>query len=202
MAGAWTSLSIKDATGTTRTMRAWDESGAGTGPFSFGQVFSDGSGSASQPGQVGSPGDVVTVTLTVDTSAYADGDVLADTQTITNAMRIAGGHGVLQSLQLVDPDAQGQPLDLYFFSVTHSLGTENAAPTISDADVIDMFGPVAIASSDYGDLGGCKVASVRGIGLMMEADAASRDLYVGAISRGTGTYAGGSLTLKLAFLWD
>ena len=61
MAGAWTTLSIKDAAGTTRTMRAWDESGAGTGPYSFGQVFSDGTGSASQPGQVGSPGDVISV---------------------------------------------------------------------------------------------------------------------------------------------
>lgn len=202
MAGAWTTLSIKDATGTTRTMRSWDESGAGAGPFSFGQVFSDGSGSASQPGQVGSPGDVVTVTLTVDTSAYADGDVLADTQVIANAMRIAGGHGVLQSLQLVDPDDQGQPMDLYFFSVTHALGTENSAPSISDADAVDIFGPVPIESSDYRDLGGCKVASVRGIGLMMEAASGSRDMYVGAISRGTGTYAGGSLTLKLSFLWD
>jgi len=202
MAGAWTTLSIKDAGGFTRPMRVWDESAAGTGPFSFGQVFSDGSGSASQPGQVGSPGDVVTVTLTVDTSAYADGDVLADTQVIANAMRIAGGHGVLQSLQLVDPDDQGQPMDLYFFSVTHALGTENSAPSISDADAVDIFGPVPIESSDYRDLGGCKVASVRGIGLMMEAASGSRDMYVGAISRGTGTYAGGSLTLKLSFLWD
>lgn len=200
--GTWTTLSIKDALGATRTMRAWDESGAGTGPFSFGQVFSDGTGSSSQPGQVGSPGDVITVTLSVDTSIYADGDVLADTQTITDAMRIAGGHGVLQSLQLVDPDDQGQPMDLYFFSVTHSLGTENLAPSISDANAIDIFGPVPIASGDYRDLGGCKVASVRGIGLMLESASGSRDLYVGAISRGTGTYAGGSLTLKLSFLWD
>ena len=202
MAGAWTTLSIKDAAGTTRTMRAWDESGAGTGPYSFGQVFSDGTGSASQPGQVGSPGDVISVALTVDTNVYADGDVLADTQTIANAMRIEGGHGVLQSLQLIDPDDQGQPMDLYFFSVTHSLGTENGAPSISDADAIDIFGPVPIVSGDYRDLGGCKVASVRGIGLMLESASGSRDLYVGAISRGTGTYAGGSLTLKLSFLWD
>lgn len=202
MAGAWTTLSIKDGAGTTRTMRAWDESGGGAGPFSFGQVFSDGSGASSQPGQVGSPGDVVVVTLTIDTSAYADGDVLADTQVITNAMRITGGHGVLQSLQLVDPDDQGQPMDLYFFSTMHALGTENSAPSISDADAVDIFGPVPIESSDYRDLGGCKVASVRGIGLMMEAASGSRDMYVGAISRGTGSYAGGSLTLKLSFLWD
>lgn len=46
MAGAWTTLSIKDGGGTSRTMRAWDESGTGAGPFSFGQVLGDGSGGA------------------------------------------------------------------------------------------------------------------------------------------------------------
>lgn len=44
MAGAWTTISVKDAAGTTRTMRAWDESGTGIGPFSFGQVLADGLG--------------------------------------------------------------------------------------------------------------------------------------------------------------
>lgn len=44
MAGSWTYLDIKDGLGTTRNMRAWDESGAGTGPFSFGQVLANGSG--------------------------------------------------------------------------------------------------------------------------------------------------------------
>ncbi len=46
MPGAWTTLSVKDAAGTTRTMRAWDESGAGSGPYSFGQVLADGVGGA------------------------------------------------------------------------------------------------------------------------------------------------------------
>jgi hypothetical protein len=46
MAGAWTFLNIKDALGTTRPMRAWDESGTGAGPHSFGQVLADGLGGA------------------------------------------------------------------------------------------------------------------------------------------------------------
>jgi hypothetical protein len=46
MAGAWTFLNIKDALGTTRPMRAWDESGTGAGPMSFGQVLADGVGGA------------------------------------------------------------------------------------------------------------------------------------------------------------
>lgn len=44
MAGAWTTLSVKDAGGTSRTMRAWDESGAGTGPYSFGHVLANAAG--------------------------------------------------------------------------------------------------------------------------------------------------------------
>jgi hypothetical protein len=46
MAGSWTTLDIKDALGTTRNMRCWDESGTRVGPFSFGQVLADGLGGA------------------------------------------------------------------------------------------------------------------------------------------------------------
>lgn len=45
MAGAVTTLNIKDAGGTSRIMRVWDESGAGTGPYSFMHVLADGNAS-------------------------------------------------------------------------------------------------------------------------------------------------------------
>ena len=48
MAGVWTTLAILDGSGTSRNMRTWDESGVGTGPFSFapiptgfGETFTD-----------------------------------------------------------------------------------------------------------------------------------------------------------------
>jgi hypothetical protein len=41
MPGALTTLSVKDALGTTRPIRVWDESGAGTGPFSWVHVLTD-----------------------------------------------------------------------------------------------------------------------------------------------------------------
>jgi hypothetical protein len=50
MAGAWTTKTIKDAAGANITMRVWDESGAGTGPFSFGQVLTNGDGTTAPPG--------------------------------------------------------------------------------------------------------------------------------------------------------
>jgi hypothetical protein len=47
MAGSLTTLSVKDALGTTRLMRVWDESGAGTGPFIWVHVITDTSGGGS-----------------------------------------------------------------------------------------------------------------------------------------------------------
>lgn len=44
MAGSWTTMLVLDGGASPRTMRVWDESGVGTGPFSFGQIIGDGSG--------------------------------------------------------------------------------------------------------------------------------------------------------------
>src|SRR4051812_9155445 len=43
MAAGWTTLTIRDGGGTSRTMRVWGEDTT-TGPFSFGQVLADGAG--------------------------------------------------------------------------------------------------------------------------------------------------------------
>jgi hypothetical protein len=39
MAGVWTTLAVKDALGATRQMLAWDDSGTGAGPWSFGHML-------------------------------------------------------------------------------------------------------------------------------------------------------------------
>ena len=45
-------------------------------------------------GEVGGHSTNIEVTLTLDTSAYASGDVLAATQIVTACMRINGGKGI------------------------------------------------------------------------------------------------------------
>lgn len=147
-------------------------------------------------------GDGFEVTLSLDTSAYADGDVLADTQTLTDAVRVAGGRALLHSLVVIDEDDQKQTFDLLFFSANRSLGTENAAPSISDANARDFLGSVRVSTGDYLDLGGVAVATVRNVGLFLEAAAGSRDLYLGAIVRGAATYTASGLRLRLGLLWD
>jgi hypothetical protein len=82
MAGAWTFLNIKDALGTTRPMRAWDESGTGAGPHSFGQVLADGAGGG--PVTISSGALSVTTAGGVSSANYVSG-VIATAMTGTTS---------------------------------------------------------------------------------------------------------------------
>jgi hypothetical protein len=151
-------------------------------------------------GQTVSPDSVVLITASLDTSIYADGDTLFDTQEIASAARVNGGTVILQSVMVSDISDQGQPFDLIFFNANTSLGTENSAPDIDDTEVLTVIGRVQISAADYYDLGGNRVACVRGIGLMMKAGAATTSLYVAGVSRGTGTYTASGLQIQFGFM--
>lgn len=143
----------------------------------------------------------VEVTLSVDTAIYAADDVLADTQVVTGALKFTDGVAELRSVQLLDEDDQGVALDLVFLDGNVSLGTENAAPSITDANARNILGLVSIATGDYKDLGGCRIASLRNVGLLVKAASGTRNIYVAAITRGgTPTYTAAGLKLRLGFV--
>lgn len=150
------------------------------------------------PLPVRQPGDVFDLTFTLDTSAYADGDILADTQSIASVFLSTTGTRILESVTVLDEDDQGMGLDILFLDANNSLGTENAAPSISDANARSIIGRVSISSADFYDLGGCRFAQRAGIGLPLKGNA-STTLYVAAISRGTGTYTASGIRIKLGF---
>jgi len=145
---------------------------------------------------------VVDVTLSTDTSAYISGDLLADTQIMTDAFWAQGGTGTVTSITVIDEDDQGQALDVVFLRANNTLGTENSAPTISDANARDILGYVNVPSANYIDLGGVRVASVNNIRLGVQAASGTSDLYVAAISRGTGTYTASGLKLRIHIQGD
>ena len=142
------------------------------------------------------------VALSLDTSAYADGDVLADTQAFTSVARANDVGFVLQSVVLVDKDDQGMGLDLVLLSANNSLGTENSAPNISDANAEAIQGMVQISTSDWYDLGGVRVAQRTNINLPLVPASGTTTLYVAAVSRGTGTYSASGITLRLGIQRD
>jgi hypothetical protein len=143
------------------------------------------------------PGRLIDVTLVSDTSILADGDVICATAEIPLAVGGPGWGSLLESIQLFDMDDQGVALDLVFLRSNVSLGTVNGAPNISDTNAFEMLGRVNIATTDYVDYTGCKVATIRNVGLMLSA-LAGQSAYVGAITRGgTPTYTASGLRLRL-----
>lgn len=144
---------------------------------------------------------IVPVILSLDTGIYADGDVLADTQVISGAARDNGGPCSLESVQVLDEDDQGVALDLLFLDANVSIGTENAAPSVTDANARNILGLISIAAADYKDLGASRIATVHSIGLVLKAATGSRDLYIAAITRGgTPTYTASGIRLRLGFM--
>jgi hypothetical protein len=143
---------------------------------------------------------LVDVTLSLDTSAYADGDVLADTQEIPDVFLANNTCRKLTSVILLDEDDQGVALDLVFATGNVSLGTENSAPNISDANGRSLQGALRIATTDYIDNGGSRLATLRGVNLVLKSAADSTSLYMGAITRGgTPTYTASGLKVRLGF---
>lgn len=141
---------------------------------------------------------IISVTLTLDTSAYASGDLLADTQEITNYVSIAGTSSYLQSLTVVDEDDQKVAFDVYFLSSNVTMGTENSAPSISDANARSIQGYVSVGTADYKDIGGVSIASIKNIGLTLSG---STGMWV-AVVNGTGspTFTASGVKLILGFV--
>lgn len=143
---------------------------------------------------------ILDVTPTCDTSAYTAGDVLFDTVTCGTVGRVNGGTVVLESVTVLDEDDQATAvMDLYFLDSNVSLGTFNVAPAITDANARKLLGYVSIAAADWKDLGGSKIATIRGLNLAMKCDAASQIIYVAGVTAGTPTQTASGIKLKLAF---
>lgn len=153
-------------------------------------------------GEVGAKSDLISVTLSLDTNIYASGDVLAEAQAVANAVRVSGGTGALQSLVLTDEDDQGAAMTLYLFDSSVTMGTENGAPSLSDADSRKLLGIIPVATGDYKDLGGVKVA-MPSFAPFLVKPASGRDLYVAAVNgSGTPTYTASGVRLRFGILQD
>jgi len=145
--------------------------------------------------------DVIEVTLSLDTSQYASGDVLAATQEVASAVRTSGGRATLMSLVVLDKDDQAGALDIVIFRSNAAMGAaENAAVAITDANAAEILTVVEIAAADYVDLANSQIAvrgpSDSGMGVILEPTTGT-SLYIAAISRDTKTYTASGIVVKL-----
>lgn len=145
--------------------------------------------------------DVYTVTYSLDTSAYASADLVADTQSLSStAVDQKGGCVILDSITILDKDDQGVALNILIHNTSTSMGTENSAPNIADVDAAGICGFVPVATGDYVDIGGAKVATVRNIGLVVKAASGSQALWTSIVNgSGTPTFSASGLVAQFGF---
>jgi hypothetical protein len=132
-----------------------------------------------------------------DTAAYADGDTLFDFIAIPGSSFPYGTR--LDTITVLDEDDQGVALDLMFAAGYVLLGTLNAAPSITDANARAITEPpVSIATGDYIDNGGNRLAGLRNVGLVFGP---STVIFVAGVTRGgTPTYTAAGLKFKFGFV--
>lgn len=143
----------------------------------------------------------VDVTLVVDTAIYASGDVLAITQVISNAMRDVDTGLFLQTLVLIDEADQGVAMDVYFLDSNVSFGALNATAAPTDAAARSVLAKIPVATGDWKDLGGVRVATFHNQNIPLKPVSGGRDIYVVVVNgAGTPTFvAATDLKLRLGF---
>ena len=134
---------------------------------------------------------------------YSSGDVLGSVNTIAGAVNDSKGVSKLDSIVVLDAANQKSAIDLVFFNEApaNSIGADNAAYALNDADLSKVVGRVSVAGADYVSSSTTNAeATLRNIELSMQSIAGSEVLYVAVVSRGTPTYgAATDLIIKLCF---
>ncbi len=143
----------------------------------------------------------VTAAPTLDTNAYASGDCLHTAViTFTGVASQVGGTGTITKLIVIDAAVQSAAGELWLFDTTVTPAAANAAHAITDAEALTCvgvipFGPYYASSANSVSVNG----TVR---LTFKAAAADASLYGILVTRGTPTYAAGSLTVAFIVSQD
>jgi hypothetical protein len=137
----------------------------------------------------------------LETSILADNDVLFIPIQVPGCFK-AGESAKLISVQVIDTDDQGQDFDLYFFNASATLGTLNAAVSISDTDAAKAVGQVVITAAANGTdmINSWLFVKTLDEGIVMTPADGSSSVWVGGVIRsGTPTYTATGFKIKLGF---
>jgi len=144
-----------------------------------------------------------TISPTVDTSAYADGDNIGGTEyQITDIVNNDQG-GFIWTITVQDYAKQTPEFTLLFFSKEpeNTTFTDNAALDIHDSDLPYFVGHISITSSEYASLSDNAVATKTDVGIGYVA--LDDDLWVVLVADGAATFtAGTDLVINIIFRMD
>ena len=136
--------------------------------------------------------------LTTATTAYTDGDVVGAEMSFDMGTNT---YGLILGAQLIDAADIIGAYDLFLFDRSVTFGTDNAAPSVSDADMLFNIG---VINFPYPlDTGGNRLAHVDSIALPVKANASGL-IYGRLVTRSGHTFfaAAGNLQVGLHFSLD
>ncbi len=147
-------------------------------------------------------GKVISVTPNLASFAtpYSSGDVLGSVNKIPGAVDYKGATSLLLSLVVTDSINLKKDIDLVFFSKApaNTVGADNAAYALNDADLPYVLGRVSIVAADYvsSSTNNAEV-TLKNLFLMLQAYVGTQDIYFVAVARAAATYtAASNLTFK------
>jgi hypothetical protein len=139
---------------------------------------------------------VVSFAPVLEAAILASGDVFIASQQIPLPFNTGEGYE-LESVIVLDKADQNQAFDLIFSTEQITLGTLNAAISITDADAEKIIGSckMVVATHAY-DLINSILFTQGNLGIVLQGSA----LWVAAVCRsGTPTYGAAGMTMKFGF---
>lgn len=137
--------------------------------------------------------------LTTASTNYTLGDVVGAGWTFTSMARAAGQGGRITGVSALDDGDVLAGLDLFFASGSITFGTDNVAPSVSDADAAKILGVVGLS---FVDLGGSRFASAPGLSVPYICDATSLFVYARTLDGNNFFAAADDVHLRLFYELD
>lgn len=144
---------------------------------------------------------IIPQTPTITAGAYSAGDAVGGKLTFSGCPE----EGLIHSVTVIDKGEQSAELNLVLFEADFTSVNDNAAFDVTSTEEPDIIGVVNIVATDYEDIGGLTVATVKNLSLpfkLTETAAAKRArIYGQLVTVGTPTYTSTSdIIVKLAVL--
>jgi hypothetical protein len=127
--------------------------------------------------------------VTSAAAIYAAGDSVGGKITLTNAVRISGGTGILTSIDIIDKSAQNAPGNILIFDSDPTAATiTDNAPFVFSTDIAKLIANIPVVVGDYSTFGTISTANIGGLARVVKASG-SANLYACFVTSGTPTYA-------------
>lgn len=131
-------------------------------------------------------------TVTNGTAVYASGDTMGT----AFALGGVGTFGSIYGARLYDPSDQGQNINAWLFSGTVTPSADNAAFSVSDADLLKALGVIQFTTWFDAVNGQVSVGKLTPVGHPASYYTSDGTAYAVLVSQGTGTYSGTAISFE------